>query len=154
MGKIKGLINGQGKHIAIVVAKFNELVTRRLLDGAMDTLQQCGVAETDITVVWVPGAFEIPRITRLISQKPEFDGIITLGAIVRGETTHFDYVCSETASGVAQVSLNSPIPVLFGVLTTNNMAQALNRAGGKVGNKGSECAIGVLEMIDVQKKIG
>ncbi|USS93708.1 6,7-dimethyl-8-ribityllumazine synthase [Fructilactobacillus ixorae] len=148
-----GSLNGQHRHVGIVVAKFNQLVTQKLLDGTIATLQQCGVAETDIQVYWVPGAFEIPRIAKLVGETGKVDGVIALGAVVRGATSHYDYVCAQTAAGIAQVSLTSPVPVLFGVLTTDDMAQALDRAGGKAGNKGSECAQGLLEMISVEAQI-
>ncbi|USS85112.1 6,7-dimethyl-8-ribityllumazine synthase [Fructilactobacillus myrtifloralis] len=148
-----GSLNGQHRHVGIVVAKFNQLVTQKLLDGTIATLQQCGVAETDIQVYWVPGAFEIPRVAKLVSETGKVDGVIALGAVVRGATSHYDYVCAQTAAGIAQVSLTSPVPVLFGVLTTDDMAQALDRAGGKAGNKGSECAQGLLEMISVEAQI-
>ncbi|USS88613.1 6,7-dimethyl-8-ribityllumazine synthase [Fructilactobacillus hinvesii] len=153
MKVVTGTLNGTGHKIAIVVAKFNQLVTQKLLDGAVSTLEQCGVAEAAIQVYWVPGAFEIPRVAKLVSEAGKVDGVIALGAVVRGATSHYDYVCSQAAAGIAEVSLTSPVPVMFGVLTTDNMAQALDRAGGKAGNKGSECAQGLLEMISVEKQI-
>ncbi len=147
MNTYTGTINGEHQRIGIVVAQFNDLVTKRLLEGALSALKQFGVPDNAITVAWVPGALELPRAAKLMAGSGKVDGIIALGAVVRGETSHYDYVCANTASGLAEVSLNSPVPVMFGVLTTDNMNQAMNRAGGKAGNKGSECASGVLEMI-------
>lgn len=151
MQQINGNLNGQDLKIGIVVAKFNEVVTNKLLSGAIDKLKQLNVSEDNIIVVKVPGAFEIPRMAQKLATSGKVDGIITLGAVVKGETAHFDYVCSESASGVSQVSLNSSVPVMYGILTTNDMSQALNRAGGKAGNKGSECASDVVEVINAEK---
>lgn len=148
-----GNFDGNNKKIGIVVAKFNDLVTKKLLDGAIQTLVQNGVSDDNIAVYWVPGAFEIPRITRKLSETGDLDGIIALGAVVRGETSHYDYVCAQVSNGIAEVTLDGNIPVMFGILTTDNMDQALNRAGGKAGNKGSECANGVLEMINLEETI-
>ena len=153
MKQINGNLNGQGLRIGIVVAKFNEVVTNKLLSGALDKLEQLNVDAADITVVKVPGAPEIPRMAQKLSKSGQVDGIITLGAVVRGETAHFDYVCSQSAAGVSQVSLNGEVPVMYGILTTNDMSQALNRAGGKAGNKGSECASDVVEVINAEKNI-
>lgn len=153
MKQINGNLNGQGLRIGIVVAKFNEVVTNKLLSGALDKLEQLNVDAADITVFKVPGAFEIPRMAQKLSKSGQVDGIITLGAVVRGETAHFDYVCSQSAAGVSQVSLNGEVPVMYGILTTDDMSQALNRAGGKVGNKGSECASDVVEVINAEKNI-
>ncbi|MFD1417992.1 6,7-dimethyl-8-ribityllumazine synthase [Companilactobacillus keshanensis] len=153
MTKVIGQINGKNLKIAIVVAQFNELVTAKLTSGAVETLIRCNVLNDNITIITVPGAMEISRIAKIASESKKFDGIIALGAVVKGETSHYDYVCSESASGVASVSLNGPIPVMFGILTTDTMDQALNRAGGKIGNKGSECAMGVLEMISIEQQI-
>lgn len=150
---IQAQLQGQDKKIGIVVAQFNDLVTDRLLNGATNTLNQFGVAPADIEIIKVPGAFEIPRMARLLGESNRVDGVIALGAVVRGETPHFDYVCDATARGIAEVTLNGPVPVMFGVLTTDTMAQALNRAGGKGGNKGSDCATGVLQMISLQAQM-
>lgn len=124
-----------------------------MLDGAVNELQKYDVQPDDITTLWVPGAVEIPRITKKLSDSGKVDGIIALGAVVRGETAHFDYVCAESANGIADVSLHGDVPVMYGVLTTNDMDQAMNRAGGKSGNKGAECASGILEMISLEKQI-
>ncbi|WP_461242836.1 6,7-dimethyl-8-ribityllumazine synthase [Secundilactobacillus muriivasis] len=153
MTVINGTRDGKGLKIGIVTAQFNALVTEKLQAGAIDQLKKYGIAEDDITVMTVPGAMELPRITKLLASKGNVDGIIALGAVVRGETSHYDYVCSETASGLADVSLNGPVPVMFGVLTTDNLDQAINRAGGKGGNKGADCADGVVEMINLERKL-
>ena len=153
MKQINGNLNGQGLRIGIVVAKFNEVVTNKLLSGALDKLEQLNVDTEDITIIKVPGAFEIPRMAKKLANSGQVDGIITLGAVVRGETAHFDYVCSQSAAGVSQVSLNGEVPVMYGILTTNDMSQALNRAGGEAGNKGSECASDVVEVINAEKNI-
>lgn len=153
MREAYGKLNGKGKKIGIVVAKFNELVTRKLLDGAKQGLEQLGVEANNIIVYWVPGAFEIPRVVKLLSNSGKVDGIISLGAIIRGETSHYDYVCNEVSSGISQVSLNNKVSVMFGILTTDSMNQALDRAGGKSGNKGIECASGVIEMINLENEL-
>ncbi len=153
MREAYGKLNGKGKKIGIVVAKFNELVTRKLLDGAKQGLEQLGVEANNIIVYWVPGAFEIPRVVKLLSNSGKVDGIISLGAVIRGETSHYDYVCNEVSSGISQVSLNNKVPVMFGILTTDSMNQALDRAGGKSGNKGIECANGIIEMINLENEL-
>ncbi|AOW73807.1 6,7-dimethyl-8-ribityllumazine synthase [Pediococcus acidilactici] len=153
MREAYGKLNGKGKKIGIVVAKFNELVTRKLLDGAKQGLEQLGVEANNIIVYWVPGAFEIPRVVKLLSNSGKVDGIISLGAVIRGETSHYDYVCNEVSSGISQVSLNNKVPVMFGILTADSMNQALDRAGGKSGNKGIECASGVIEMINLENEL-
>ncbi|USS91307.1 6,7-dimethyl-8-ribityllumazine synthase [Fructilactobacillus carniphilus] len=153
MKMVTGSLNGNERKVGIVVAKFNQLVTQKLLDGTIATLKQCGVEDVDIQVYWVPGSFEIPRVAKLVSESGNVAGVIALGAVVRGATSHYDYVCSQATAGIAEVSLASPVPVMFGVLTTDDMAQALDRAGGKAGNKGSECAQGLLEMLSVEDQI-
>ena len=153
MREVYGKLNGEGKKIGIVVAKFNELVTRKLLDGAKQVLEQLGVEANNIIVYWVPGAFEIPRVVKLLSNSGKVDGIISLGAVIRGETSHYDYVCNEVSSGISQVSLNNKVPVMFGILTTDSMNQALDRAGGKSGNKGIECSNGIIEMINLENEL-
>ncbi|MCD8187623.1 MAG: 6,7-dimethyl-8-ribityllumazine synthase [Ruminococcus sp.] len=139
--------------IGIVVARFNEFITSKLLGGALDTLKRHDVNEDSVDVAWVPGAFEIPLIASKMAKSGKYDAIICLGAIIRGSTSHYDLVCSETAKGIAMVSLNSDIPVMFGVITTENIEQAIERAGSKAGNKGSECAEGVIEMINLIHEI-
>lgn len=142
------LVSGQIK-VGIVAARFNEFITSKLLSGAVDTLLRHDVREEDIQVAWVPGAFEIPLIASKMAQSGRYDAVICLGAVIRGSTSHYDYVCSEVSKGIATVSLQSGIPVLFGVLTTENIEQAIERAGSKAGNKGSECASGAIEMVNL-----
>ena len=139
--------------IGIVVARFNEFITNKLLGGAIDTLKRHELPENSIDVAWVPGAFEIPLIASKMAKTGKYDAIICLGAIIRGSTSHYDLVCNECAKGIAQVSLNSEIPVMFGVITTENIEQAIERAGSKAGNKGSECAEGAIEMINLIRDI-
>ena len=139
--------------VGIVVARFNELITSKLLGGALDTLKRHEVLEENIEVAWVPGAFEIPLIASKMAKSGKYDGIICLGAVIRGSTTHYDYVCNEVAKGVATVSLNNDIPVMFGVITTENIEQAMERAGSKAGNKGSESASGMIEMINLIREL-
>lgn len=139
--------------IAIVVARFNDVVTSRLLAGAQDGLTRHGVDPEAIDVAWVPGAFEIPTIAKLMASSGRYDGIITLGAVIRGETSHYDVVCEAVSRGVADIGLTTGVPTLFGVLTTDTVEQALNRAGVKSGNKGTECALDVLEMIDLKHQL-
>ncbi len=153
MKNFSGKFNGKGLKIGIVAGRFNEFITSKLLGGAVDVLTRNDVADEDIEIAWVPGAFEIPLIAKKMVNSGRYDGIITLGAVIKGATPHFDYVCAEVSKGVAQVSLQSEIPVMFGVLTTNNIEEAIERAGTKAGNKGSECAFGTLEMINLIKEI-
>lgn len=148
-----GKYNGQHKKIAIVVARFNTLITEPLLTGAQDALIRHGVDVTNIDVVWVPGAFEIPTIAQQLAASGRYDGLITLGAVIRGATSHYDYVCAAVSRGVAQVGQTTGVPTMFGVLTTDTVDQAFDRAGIKAGNKGADCALSVLEMIDVQQQL-
>ncbi|TPF96981.1 6,7-dimethyl-8-ribityllumazine synthase [Bifidobacterium sp. UTCIF-39] len=145
--------SGKPVRIGIVVARFNEFITSKLLSGAQDGLLRHGVADSDIDVAWVPGSFEIPIAAKRMVNTGRYDAVICLGAIIRGSTSHYDLVCNETAKGIAQVSLNTDVPVLFGVITTENIEQAIERAGTKAGNKGFDCALGALEMIDVLRSI-
>lgn len=153
MKVFSGKIVNQGMKVGIVVARFNDFITSRLLDGAEDTLLRHDVAPDDIEVAWVPGAFEIPLIASKMAKSGKYDAVIALGAVIRGSTTHYDYVCSEVSKGVANVSLNSDIPVMFGVLTTENIEQAIERSGSKAGNKGSECAMGAIEMVNLIRQL-
>ena len=137
--------------VGIVVARFNEFITSKLLGGAVDTLKRHEVSEENMDVVWVPGAFEIPLIAKKMAGSGKYDAIICLGAVIRGSTTHYDYVCNEVAKGIAQVSLSHELPVMFGVITTENIEQAIERAGSKAGNKGSESAQGAIEMINLMR---
>ncbi|MDY0405179.1 6,7-dimethyl-8-ribityllumazine synthase [Virgibacillus sp. 179-BFC.A HS] len=153
MKTMNGKLNGEGMKIGIVVARFNEFITSKLLAGAKDSLIRHGVQEDDITATWVPGAFEIPLLAQKMAESGRYDGLIALGCVIRGATSHYDYVCNEASKGIANVSLNSGIPVMFGLLTTETIEQAIERAGTKAGNKGAECAQDVLEMIDLTKQL-
>lgn len=139
--------------IGIVAARFNEFITGKLLEGALDCLKRHDVSEESIEIAWVPGAFEIPLIASKMAGCGKYDAVICLGAVIRGSTSHYDYVCSEVSKGIAHVSLNSGIPVMFGVLTTENIEQAIERAGSKAGNKGFDCAMGAIEMINLIREI-
>lgn len=139
--------------IGIVATRFNEFITSKLLDGALDCLKRHGVDEETIDVAWVPGAFEIPLIASKMAGGGKYDAIICLGAVIRGNTSHYDYVCNEVTKGIASVSLSSGVPVMFGVLTTENIEQAIERAGTKAGNKGYDCAMGALEMVNLIREI-
>lgn len=154
MIEINGTINNLGQvKVGIVVAQFNDLVTQRLTSGAVGQLKKLGIAEECITTVYVPGAMELPRIVQKLADSGKVDGIIALGAVVKGSTDHYQYVCSATTSGLAKASLAGPCPVMFGLLTTETMAQALDRAGGKSGNKGGECAAGLVEMLSIENQL-
>ena len=139
--------------IGIVASRFNEFITAKLVSGAMDALVRHEVKEEDIHVAWVPGAFEIPLIASKMAKSKKYDAIICLGAVIRGNATHYDYVCNEVSKGISTVSLNSDIPVMFGVLTTENIEQAIERAGTKAGNKGFDCAVGAIEMVNLIREI-
>lgn len=153
MNEINAIQAPNDQRIGIVVADFNSVVTTALLTGAVQRLRQDGVAEANITVLHVPGALELSRMVKQLATSQSVDGIIALGAVVRGATSHYDYVCQEAASGLAQVSLNGPVPVMFGVLTTDTLDQAIDRAGGKSGNKGVDCADGVMQMLSVEAQV-
>lgn len=140
--------------IGIVIARFNSFITQHLLEGAEDGLLRHGVDTDDIDVAYVPGAFEIPLAANKMADSGKYDAVICLGAVIRGQTPHFDYVCTEASKGIAQTSLQSGIPVMFGVLTTDTIQQAVERAGSKAGNKGFECAEGAIEMINLMREIG
>ena len=143
--ELKGDLNGQGLKVAVVVARFNEIITRQLLTGAVDTMTRYGVGDQDISVAWVPGAFELPLLAKTLAQTGNYDVVICLGAVIRGETGHYDMVAGQAAGGIASVSLDTGIPIIFGVLTTEDMEQALNRTGGKAGNVGSSAAVTAVE---------
>lgn len=149
----QGKLIGKGQKIAIVVARFNEFISNKLLSGAIDTLTRHEVAENDISVFWVPGAFEIPSVAQKIAEAGKVDAIICLGAVIRGETPHFDYVAAEVSKGIATVGMSKGIPVIFGVVTTENLEQAIERAGTKSGNKGSDAALTAIEMINLYKNM-
>ena len=139
-------LRGEGRRFAIVVGRFNSFITSKLLDGALDGLKRHGVAEDDVTVAHVPGAFEVPMAARRLAAGGEFDAVIGLGAVIRGATPHFDYICAEAARGIARVSVDTGVPAVFGVLTTDTVEQAVERAGTKSGNKGFDAAMSALEM--------
>ena len=151
MKKIEGMIVANGAKIGIVAARFNEFIVSKLVSGAEDALLRHSVNSDDISVAWVPGAFEIPVVAKKMAMSGKYDAVICLGAVIRGATSHYDYVCNEVSKGIASVSLESGIPVMFGVVTTENIEQAIERAGTKAGNKGYDCAMGALEMIDLIK---
>lgn len=145
----EGKLVSEGIKVGIVCARFNEFIVSRLLGGCEDVLLRHGVQPDDISVAWVPGAFEIPLIASKMAKSGKYDAVIALGAVIRGSTSHYDYVCSEVSKGVASVALNSDIPVMFGVLTTDTIEQAIERAGTKAGNKGADCAQGAIEMVNL-----
>ncbi len=146
------LVAGKMK-VGIVAARFNEFITSKLLGGALDGLSRHGVEGDDIDLAWVPGAFEIPLIASRMAKSGKYDAVICLGAVIRGSTSHYDYVCAEVSKGIATVSLNSDVPVMFGVLTTDTIEQAIERAGTKAGNKGYDCALGAVEMVNLIRAI-
>ena len=147
------LVAKNNMKVGIVAARFNEFITSKLLGGAMDVLLRHGVSEDDIKVAWVPGAFEIPLIAGKMAKSGKYDAVICLGAVIRGSTSHYDLVCNEVAKGIAQVSLASDVPVMFGVVTTDTIEQAIERAGTKAGNKGYDCALGAVEMVNLIQEI-
>lgn len=149
MNKIEGKLTLNNQKIAIITARFNEFITAKLLSGAMDTLNRHGLAASNITEIWVPGAYELPWAAKQVAKTGHFDAIICLGCVIRGATTHYDYVCNEAAKGIAQVSMDYDIPVGFGVVTTENIEQAVERSGTKAGNKGVDTAMCVIEMINL-----
>ena len=143
----------EGMRVAIVASRFNEIIVNKLLGGAVDGLVRHGVDENNITAAWVPGAFEIPLTADKLAKSRKYDAVICVGAVIRGDTTHYDYVCNEVSKGVASVSLNTGVPVLFGVITTENIEQAIARAGSKAGNKGYDCALSAIEMVNLLNRI-
>ncbi len=153
MKTFEGKLISKEIKIGIVAARFNEFITSKLLSGAMDGLLRHDVKEEDIHVAWVPGAFEIPLIASKMAKSGKYDAVICLGAVIRGSTSHYDYVCSEVSKGIASVSLSTDIPVMFGVLTTENIEQAIERAGTKAGNKGYDCALSAIEMVNLIREI-
>ena len=153
MNVYEGKLIAEGVRIGIVAARFNEFIVSKLLSGCEDALLRHGVRPEDITVAWVPGAFEIPLVAGKLAKSGKFDAVIALGAVIRGSTSHYDYVCAEVSKGVASVSLDSGVPVLFGVLTTDTIEQAIERAGTKAGNKGADCAQGAMEMANLLRAL-
>ena len=150
---LEGVLNAEGMRFALVASRFNDFITSKLLEGAIDTLKRHGCAEDNITVVWVPGAFETPLARRKLAASGKFDAVVALGAVIRGATSHFDYVAAEVSKGIAQVSLDSGVPVIFGVLTTDTIEQAIERAGTKAGNKGADSALAAIEMVSLLGEI-
>lgn len=153
MNMLEGKLVAQDMKVGIVASRFNEFITSKLLSGAVDGLVRHGVKEEDITTAWVPGAFEIPLIAGKMAKSGKYDAVICVGAVIRGATSHYDYVCNEVSKGIAQVSLQSDIPVLFGVVTTDTIEQAIERAGTKAGNKGYDCALSAVEMVNLIRQI-
>ena len=154
MNVYEGRLTAENIRVGIVAARFNEFIVSKLLGGCEDTLLRHGVKPEDITVAWVPGAFEIPLIATRMAKSGKYDAVIALGSVIRGSTDHYQYVCSEVSKGIAAASLQTNVPVLFGVLTTDNIEQAIERAGSKAGNKGSECAAGAIEMVNLGRAMG
>ena len=150
---IEGKIVADGIKVGIVASRFNEFIVSKLVSGAIDGLVRHDVKKSDITLAWVPGAFELPLVAKKMVDTGKYDTVICLGAVIRGATSHYDLVCNETAKGIAQTSLASGVPVMFGVITTENIEQAIERAGSKAGNKGYDCALSALEMVDLYKKL-
>ena len=153
MRTLEGKVVAEGIRIGIVVARFNEFITSKLLGGAVDGLVRHGMNEEDIDVAWVPGAFEIPLIAKKMAKSGKYDAVIALGAVIRGSTSHYAYVCNEVSKGVAAASMESGVPVMFGVVTTENIEQAIERAGTKAGNKGYDCALGAIEMVNLIRSL-
>lgn len=150
---IEADLQAKGKKFGIIVSRFNDFITGKLLDGALDALVRSGAADKDITVLKVPGAFEIPLAAQKMTRLGKYDAVICLGAVIRGATTHYDYVCAEVSKGIAAVSLESDIPVMFGILTTETIEQAIERAGTKAGNKGFDVALGAVEMANLSDSL-
>ena len=153
MKVLEGKVVADGAKIGIVASRFNEFIVSKLISGARDGLVRHNVEDDDITLAWVPGAFEIPVMAKKMAESGKYDAVICLGAVIRGATSHYDYVCAEVSKGIASVSLETGVPVMFGVVTTDNIEQAIERAGTKAGNKGYDCAMGALEMIDLMKQL-
>ncbi|HNR34451.1 MAG TPA: 6,7-dimethyl-8-ribityllumazine synthase [Candidatus Hydrogenedentes bacterium] len=150
---LEGKLVSSGKKYGIVVARFNEFISSRLLGGALDAMARHGVKDSEITVAWTPGSFEIPIVAKKMAESGKYDAVIALGAVIRGNTPHFDYVASEVSKGVAQIGLATGVPVLFGVLTTETIEQAIERAGTKSGNKGFDAAVAAIEMVNLMEQI-
>lgn len=153
MKVLEGKVVAEGAKVGIVAARFNEFIVSKLIAGARDGLVRHNVSDDDITLAWVPGAFEIPLMAKKMAESGKYDAVICLGAVIRGATSHYDYVCAEVSKGIASVSLEAGIPVMFGVVTTDTIEQAIERAGTKAGNKGYDCALGAIEMINLSKQM-
>ncbi len=155
MGKLfEGVLLGKGLKFALVISRFNEFITKKLLEGAQDALLRHGVSEEDIEVAWVPGSFEIPLAAKKLAQTRKYDAVICLGAVIRGGTPHFEYIAAEVTKGIAKVSLDTEVPVVYGVITAENLEQAIERAGTKSGNKGFDAAVEAIEMANLMRAIG
>ena len=153
MAVLEGKVVAEGIKVGIVASRFNEFIVSKLVSGAMDGLTRHDVAEEDIDVAWVPGAFELPVVAKKMAESGKYDAVIVLGAVIRGATSHYDLVCNEVAKGTAAVSLSTGLPVMFGVVTTDTIQQAVERAGTKAGNKGYDCALGAIEMVNLLKQL-
>lgn len=153
MKTIEGKLTGKGLKIGIIVSRFNEFISGKLLDGAMDALKRHETSEDDVEVAWVPGSYEIPLMSKKMAASGKYDAVITLGAVIRGSTPHFDFVANEVAKGVAQVGLETEKPVIFGIITTDTLEQAIERAGSKAGNKGFDAAMSAIEMANLMKEL-
>jgi len=150
---MEGKVVAEGMKIAIVAARFNDFIVSKLVSGAVDGLVRHGMSEDEITLAWVPGAFEIPVLAEKMAKSGKYDAVICLGTVIRGATSHYDYVCSEVSKGIAHASMETGIPVMFGVVTTENIEQAVERAGTKAGNKGYDCALGAIEMVNLMRQV-
>ena len=150
----EGMLLGKGLKFGLVVSRFNEFIAKRLLDGAQDALLRHGVSQEDIEIAWTPGSFEIPLVAKKLAQTKRYDAVICLGAVIRGGTPHFEYIAAEVTKGIAKVSLETGLPVIYGVITTDTIEQAIERAGTKAGNKGFEAAVGAIEMANLLRSIG
>ena len=153
MRTFEGKLVSKDIRVGIIAARFNEFITSKLLGGALDGLKRHGVSEDQVDVAWVPGAFELPLLGQKLAKSGKYDAVICLGAVIRGSTSHYDLVCNETAKGIAQASMQTGVPVLFGVITTENIEQAIERAGTKAGNKGYDCALSAIEMVNLIRQI-
>ena len=149
----QGQLDASGRKFALVVSRFNEFITKRLLGGAVDCLQRHGAKEADLEVIWVPGAFEIPYVAKRLAENGKYDGIVCLGAVIRGATPHFDYVAGEVAKGVARVAMETGVPAIYGVVTADSIEQAVERAGAKVGNRGFDAALATIELVSLYRKL-
>lgn len=147
------LVAKEGMKVGIIASRFNEFIVSKLLSGAVDGLVRHGVEEENITATWVPGAYEIPVVASKMAQSEKYDAVICVGTVIRGATSHYDYVCNEVSKGIAQVGLNTGVPVLFGIVTTENIEQAIERAGTKAGNKGYDCALSAIEMVNLMEQL-
>lgn len=150
---LEGKVVAEGMKVGIVASRFNSFIVQKLLDGAVDGLVRHGVTEEDITAAWVPGAFELPIVAKQMAESGKYDAVICVGAVIRGSTSHYELVCNEVAKGIAQVSMQTGVPVLFGVITTENIEQAIERAGSKAGNKGYDCALSAIEMVNLMAQV-